>query len=170
MGIRLGDASDMSLTECAKKEIAIVARSIKALHLQINKILTSPLKRAIQTARIIAKILDIEGRVSVCNELAPEGSRAKLSEKIHHYPFDSSILIVGHKPYLLDLMYEIVFNENRHELTKGMFIVGKRPRTELSRGIILKKGGLAKISLFSLTPIMKGEIRWLMTPRILKLL
>ena len=167
-GIVSGGTSDMPITESAKKEIAIVARSIKALNFQVTAILTSPLRRAIQTARILSKTLGIEDRISVCNELAPEGSIAKLYEKLHRYPLDSSILIVGHKPYLSDLIYEIIFNENRHEPKERMSIVRKQSRTELSRGIILKKAGLAKIRLFSLTPTMRGEIRWLMTPGVLK--
>jgi hypothetical protein len=34
----------------------------------------------------------------------------------------------------------------------------------------LKKAGLAKIRVISLTPNISGELRWLLTPRILKLL
>jgi phosphohistidine phosphatase len=166
-GIVSGGTSDMPITESAKKEIVIVARFIKELNLQITAILTSPLKRATKTAKILSKTLGMEDRISVCSELAPEGSIAKLSEKLHRYPLDSSILIVGHKPYLSDLIYEIIFNENRHELKKRS-IVRKQSRTEPSRGIIVKKAGLAKIRLISLTPTMRGEIRWLMTPRVLK--
>jgi phosphohistidine phosphatase len=81
-----GGTTEMDLTESAKKEIAIVARSIKALNLQITAILTSPLKRATQTAKILAKTLGMENNTSVCGELAPEGSSAKLSEKLLRYP------------------------------------------------------------------------------------
>ena len=167
-GVLSGGTSDMVLTESAKKEIATVARSIKALNLRISAILTSPLQRAIQTARILSKTLGIEDRISVCSELAPEGSRAKLFEKLHRYHLGSSILIVGHKPYLSDLIYEIIFNENIHKLKERTSIVRKQSRTELSRGVVMKKAGLAKIRLNSLTPTTRGEIRWLMTPRVLK--
>ena len=164
-----GGTSDMALTESAKKEIAIVARSIKTLNLQIIAILTSPLKHATQTAKILSKALGMESKISVCHELAPEGSRAKLSEKLLRYPLNSSVLIVGHKPYLSDLMYEIIYYENRHQMKRNS-IMRKQAIAELSRGIFLKKAGFAKIRLVSLTPTMRGEIRWLMTPRILKLL
>lgn len=164
-----GGTTDTDLTESAKKEIAIVARSIKALNLQITAILTSPLKRATQTAKILSKTLGMKNNISVCGELAPEGSRAKLSEQLLRYPLNSSVLIVGHKPYLSDLIYEIIYYENRHQL-KRTSVMRKQAIAELSRGIFLKKAGLAKIRLVSLTPTMSGEIRWLMTPRILKLL
>ncbi len=158
-----------SLTESAKKEIATVARSIKTLDPQISVVLASPLRHAVQTSKIFAKILGMKDGISVCNELAPEGSRARLSERLHHYPFDSFILVVGHEPYISDLIYEIIFSKNRQNGIKRTFVARKASRTrEPSRKIILKKAGLAKIRLISLTPTITGEIRWLMTPRILK--
>lgn len=170
-GVLPAGTGDNSLTESAKKEIATVARSIKTLDPQISVVLTSPLRHAVQTSRIFAKILGMKDGISVCNELAPEGSRDRLSERLHHYPLDSTILVVGHEPYLSDLVYEIIFSKNRHNgiKRKRTFVARKPSRTEeLSRSIILKKAGLAKIRLISLTPTITGEIRWLMTPRILK--
>ena len=32
----------------------------------------------------------------------------------------------------------------------------------------MKKGGLAKIMIISTTPELRGELRWLLTPRIIK--
>ena len=34
--------------------------------------------------------------------------------------------------------------------------------------IILKKAGLSRIKITSTVPTLKGELRWLLTPRILK--
>jgi phosphohistidine phosphatase len=36
------------------------------------------------------------------------------------------------------------------------------------RSIVVKRGGLAKIRIISTTPELRGELRWLLTPRILK--
>ena len=36
------------------------------------------------------------------------------------------------------------------------------------RSIVLKRSGLAKISVTSLNPKLKGELRWLLTPMLLK--
>jgi hypothetical protein len=36
------------------------------------------------------------------------------------------------------------------------------------RTIVVKKGGLAKIRIISTTPKLSGELRWLLTPRIIK--
>ncbi|MGB7953584.1 MAG: hypothetical protein WCF23_06350, partial [Candidatus Nitrosopolaris sp.] len=71
------------------------------------------------------------------------------------YTRDSSVLMIGHEPYLSNIMYDMIFQKNRVN--------------QLGR-IGLKKAGLAKIRVISLTPNVSGELRWLLTPRILKLL
>jgi phosphohistidine phosphatase len=150
-----GNTGDVPLTIVGREEIAIIARSVKALNLRFSAIVTSPLKRAVQTAKIIAKVLAIENRISVWNDLVPEGNRSKLYNKLNQYTRDSSVLMIGHEPYLSNIMYDMIFQKNRVN--------------QLGR-INLKKAGLAKISVISLTPNISGELRWLLTPRILKLL
>ena len=150
-----GNTGDVPLTTVGREEIAIIARSVKALNLRFSAIVTSPLKRAVQTAKIIAKVLAIENRISVWNDLVPEGNRSKLYNKLNQYTRDSSVLMIGHEPYLSNIMYDLIFQKNRVN--------------QLGR-ISLKKAGLAKIRVISLTPNISGELRWLLTPRILKLL
>ncbi len=151
-GVNTGDAP---LTIVGREEIAIIARSVKALNLRFSAIVTSPLRRAVQTAKIIAKVLAIENRISVWNDLVPEGNRSKLYNRLNQYTRDSSVLLIGHEPYLSNMMYDMIFQKNRVN--------------QLGR-ISLKKAGLAKIRVISFTPNISGELRWLLTPRILKLL
>jgi phosphohistidine phosphatase len=150
-----GNTGDVPLTTVGREEIAIIARSVKTLNLRFSAIVTSPLKRAVQTAKIIAKVLAIENRISVWNDLVPEGNRSKIYNKLNQYTRDSSVLMIGHEPYLSNIMYDLIFQKNRVN--------------QLGR-ISLKKAGLAKIRVISLTPNISGELRWLLTPRILKLL
>ena len=75
------DSGDLPLTIAGREEIALVARSVRMLNLKISAIVTSPLKRAVQTAKIIARVLAIEKRISIWNELLPESDRSKLYNK-----------------------------------------------------------------------------------------
>jgi len=150
-----GNTGDVPLTIVGREEIAIIARSTKDLNLKFSAIVTSPLKRAVQTAKIIAKVLAMEKGISIWNELAPEGNRSQLYNRLNQDTRESSILMIGHEPYLSNMMYDMIFQKNRV--------------TQLGR-INLKKAGLAKIRVISLTPNISGELRWLLTPRILKLL
>ena len=46
-----GNTGDVSLTIVGREEVAIIARSVKALNLKFSAIATSPLKRAVQTCK-----------------------------------------------------------------------------------------------------------------------
>jgi phosphohistidine phosphatase len=147
------DSGDIPLTIAGREEVAVIARSIKDLNLKFNAIVTSPLKRAVQTAKIIAKVLAMEKGLSIWKELVPEGNRSKLYNKLNQYTRESTILMIGHQPYLTNIMCDMIFQKNRVN--------------QLGQ-INLKKAGLAKIRVISLTPNISGELRWLLTPRILK--
>ena len=147
------DSGDLPLTIAGREDIALVASSVRMLDLKISAIVTSPLKRAVQTAKIIARVLAIEKRISIWNELLPEGGRSKLYNKLNQYTRESTVLMIGHEPYLSNIMYDMIFQKNRVN--------------HLAR-INLKKAGLARIRVISLTPNTTGELRWLLTPRILK--
>ena len=147
------NAGDVPLTTVGREEIAVIARSVKALNVRFSAIVTSPLKRAVQTAKIIADVLAMENKISVWNELVPEANRSKLYNRLHQFTRESTVLLIGHEPYLSNIMYDMIFQKNRVN--------------QLGR-INLKKAGLAKIRVISLTPNVSGELRWLITPRILK--
>lgn len=144
---------DPTLTVRGRQDIETTARSLKVLKLKFTVVITSPLKRALQTAKITAKIMGAEKELSICNELAPEGDRLKLYHRLSSFSQESSVLIVGHEPYLTNLIYDMVLQK-----TKG------RPVGSIN----LKKSGLAKIRVISLSPNARGELRWLLTPRILR--
>jgi phosphohistidine phosphatase len=147
------NTGDVPLTTVGREEIAVISRSVKALNVRFSAIATSPLKRAVQTAKIIAEVLAMEKKISVWNELGPEGNRSKLYNRLNQFPRESTVLMIGHEPYLSNIMYDMIFQKNRVN--------------QLGR-INLKKAGLAKIRVISLTPNISGELRWLITPRILR--
>ena len=85
------------------------------------------------------------------NELAPEGKTAEVYQKIAGFRQEYSVMLVGHEPFLSEMINEII--------SKG------KPN---SANIVLKKAGLAKIRILTLTPVPKGELRWLLTPKFSK--
>jgi phosphohistidine phosphatase len=138
-----------ALTVAGQKEIADISKSLKDLGIKINLVITSPLKRAQETATIVAKTLKVQSKMQEWNELTPEANRIKLYGKLSSYKQDASILIVGHNPYLSEMISEIISEDkNGH--------------------IDLKKGGVARIRITSSNPAFKGELKWLITPRLLK--
>ena len=134
------------LTQLGRKEIEEIAESLKDWDLKFDRIITSPLKRSKETASIVGKSLKIQDRLEDYDELKPEGSRSELYKRLSKIKQQSSILVVGHEPYLSMMIGEIVAgNPNSH--------------------INLKKGGIAKIRIRTFSPKVSGELRWLLTPR-----
>jgi phosphohistidine phosphatase len=143
---------DRPLTSTGQKEVKSISISLKKLKINFDRIITSPLKRAHQTAVIVSNIFVMEDRVEDWDELKPEGNRLDLYKKLSQLKSDSSLLIIGHQPYLSEMIGNLIFDYDSDN----------EPR------IILKKSGLAKIVITSLMPTMKGELRWLLSPKLLR--
>jgi len=152
-GQRSSQASDRvrPLTSAGKAEILEIAKALKIIGLKFDLVVTSPLKRAYETAMIVSEIFKIGDKVQTWNELAPEGKRIEVYSKISQLREDSAVLIVGHQPLLGEIVNDIIHK-------------GKSSPCNL----LLKKGGLVRIRLQSKSNIPKGELRWILSPRILR--
>jgi len=138
--------SERPLTLEGRIEMQKIAKSLKAVGLQTDRICTSPLRRARETAEIAAKVLKIP-RLEEWDELKPDGSKAELYRKLAKLEQDSRPILVGHEPYLSSMIGEIIGT------------TGAR--------LVLKKGGLGKVRITSFTPRISGELRWLLTPKMI---
>jgi phosphohistidine phosphatase len=83
------------LTDRGKKEMRKVADFLKQLGLRVDQIITSPLPRAEQTARIAAEALGL--KVHEENLLLSGFGIRELKRLIKKYPGES-MMIVGHEP------------------------------------------------------------------------
>jgi phosphohistidine phosphatase len=138
--------SERPLTPEGRIEMQKIARSLKAVGLQSDRIFTSPLRRARETAEIAAKTLKIP-IFEEWDELKPDGNKTALYRKLARLGQNSRVILVGHEPYLSSMMGEIVG------------ATGIR--------IVLKKGGLGKVRITSFSPRISGELRWLLTPKMI---
>ena len=152
-GQRSSQASDRvrQLTAAGKIEIMEIAKAFKIIGLKFDLVVTSPLKRAYDTAMIVSNIFDISNRVQVWDELAPEGQRTEVYRKISRFKEEYGVLLVGHQPLLGEIVNDIIHK-------------GKSSPCNL----LLKKGGVVRLRLLSKSNIPRGELRWLLSPRILK--
>ena len=125
------------LTERGEREAKIVAKFLRRTEAGIDLVLTSPLPRAAQTARIVAEKLKIEIRADQI--LAPGFELASLGPVLPTRG-DRALMIVGHEPD---------FSEAVCALTGG--------------AIKLSKAGLALVRFEPAS--MKGKLIWLVSPR-----
>ena len=137
--------SKRPLTPGGRIEMRKIAKSLKTVGLQTDRIYTSPLRRARETAEITARILKIP-ILEEWDELKPDGNKQALYRKLSGLEQDSRPILVGHEPHLSSVIGEIIGTPDAR--------------------IVLKKGGLAKVRITSFTPRISGELRWLLTPKI----
>jgi broad specificity phosphatase PhoE len=76
-----GSRDNSPLTEKGQQESLSAAQTIKAQYVPINKIITSPLRRAIDTARIIAEQLQYDASYIIVDERLKEYDMGVLSGK-----------------------------------------------------------------------------------------
>ncbi|CEG12411.1 hypothetical protein MSIBF_A2260007 [groundwater metagenome] len=88
------------LSEKGKKQAKKVGKILKNSDTKISEIFSSPLKRAIRTAEIIAKELDNpEIKIKITELLNPLSNPDEILNHLNYLNKDK-ILMVGHQPFL----------------------------------------------------------------------
>ena len=153
--------SNHSLTFSGRSEIEKIGKSIKKLKIKIDLILSSTISSSLETADIINNLFNKKIKILKCKDLQPEGNILNVYKIISEFNQMSSILIVGHEPYLSTMISDIISNTSSNKNKTNNDI-------KSNSNIILKKAGLSKIRITSTVPTLQGELRWLLTPRVLK--
>jgi phosphohistidine phosphatase len=124
---------DHSLNE-GTTDVTRVAEWLNDLGVEFDAIITSPLKRAQQSASIVSKIFNSENNLMNWEEPQPGRNRIEFYRKLSSeqlFKQESVVLVVGHEPYLSSLISDIISEANA------------------SSHVVLKKAGLAKIRITS---------------------
>jgi phosphohistidine phosphatase len=138
------------LTAAGKDEMQKVGKALSDADFEFDVFATSPLKRAKDSASIVSKAFRRKVAPEEWSELSPEGSREMLYRRLANLKPDTTVLCVGHEPYLTVAIGDIISRGDGGTATLR---------------IALKKGGLARLSVSGFNPRISGELRWLLTPR-----
>lgn len=112
---------------------------LKAMGVKPDRLFSSPLVRAEQTAEILAHALGVS--VEVRKEVSPGFSIAAVESLTHDFDKEE-IMFVGHEPD---------FSTTINSLTGGR--------------VIVKRGGLARVEIVSRRPLL-GNLVWLIAPKV----
>lgn len=146
-----GVDADRPLTERGAKRVAQVAAGLKRLDLHPTHIFSSPLVRAVETARILYAVLALPNPVNQREELLPDAACGRFATLLKDLPLDSCVLCVGHEPHL--------------GLLAGLLLTGKP-----SASFRFKKAGACMIELPVPVRIGHGSLHWWMEPGQLRML
>ncbi|PYR73078.1 MAG: phosphohistidine phosphatase SixA [Acidobacteria bacterium] len=141
------DDSKRPLTSDGIAKLRKEARGLAALDVAIEQIVCSPLVRTRQTADVIAETLKSKPGVVTSDALAPAGTPAAVIQELSKYVRKGSVALVGHEPNLGEL---------------AAHLIGARHAIEF------KKGAVCRIDFEVLPPKGSGQLRWFVTPKMLR--
>jgi len=135
------------LTKKGEVRMREIARRLKAIDETAEVVVTSPLKRAKDTALIVMREWNSSSDVEEIDALAPGHTPTQTLAAVAEEATGDRIALVGHEPDLGQFA--------------AWLIGAKQP-------VLFRKGGVARIDLKSLSRPHEGQLIWLATPRLLR--
>lgn len=141
--------SHRPLTPAGIKRTRKVARSLANLECTFDVVFTSPYVRAKQTADIVVEVLEIPGKLRLCNSLVPGGKPRDLVAEIkRHAAGDARVLLVGHEPGMSQFASLLISGQTNAHVT-------------------LKKAGLCVLDTGELVAGQCASLELLLTPKLM---
>ena len=138
--------SDRALTAEGKKKLRAVLDVAADSGVCPALIITSPYRRAVQTADVAAELLEYRGDLLRSRTLLPDADPHQAWEEIRLHKDVGSILLAGHEPLFGRLL---------------AYLLGC-PTLQVD----FKKGALARIDIDNFGAQPRGMLKWLLTARL----
>jgi phosphohistidine phosphatase len=123
-----------------------VGRLLNAMDAHVDLILSSPLKRATQTASLVGNEIAYEQRIERTPALAPMADYERFRQLLYQVRELEAIMVVGHNPNMSRFLSLLV--------TAGTS----------ERAIEMKKGSVARVEVGA----KRAVLNWMVTPRVVK--
>jgi phosphohistidine phosphatase len=135
--------SERALTGEGKEKLR---RVLKRAGVKPSLILTSPYRRAVETAEIAAEVLGYSGDIERAQSLTPDGSPADVWEEIRARKNEDAILLASHEPLMS---------------ATAAFLLGA-PGLRVD----MKKAALVRVDVDRFGPQPLGVLKWMLTPAV----
>ncbi|MBA3915579.1 MAG: histidine phosphatase family protein [Acidobacteriales bacterium] len=132
------------LDKIGLEQSAQMGRALASMDVQVDLILSSPLKRAVQTASLVGNELGYEGSLLFEDGLRPNASYSDFRKMLQKHANKQMVMVVGHNPSLSQFLGKSICNK------------------DCEASIDLKKGAAARVD------IEQRSMLWCITPRVVK--
>jgi phosphohistidine phosphatase len=129
-----------------KQQCLLIGAYLNTMRVSFDVIISSPLKRALQTASLVATEIGFEQKIAADPSLEPSGKFADFEAMLAKHVGQETVLVVGHNPNLAQFA--------------GTLISGRTARANLR----LRKGAMARIDVNRHPGLLLG----LVDPRMLR--
>jgi len=136
------------LDEDGMLQARYIGRMLASLDIRVEHILSSPLKRATQTASLVANELAFEQAIELKDALRPEAEFEQFQGMLAHYRKSEALMVVGHNPSFTEFLSKTISESTG------------------AAQIEFKKGAVAKVEMSG----KAGTLHWLVIPRIARAL
>ena len=136
--------AERALTGEGREKLRRVLKRARSADLEPTLILSSPYRRALQTAAVAADVLGYSGEVVRTRALVPEAAPAEAWEEIRGRKTERSILLASHEPLMSSLAAYLLDSP--------------------SLRVDMKKAGLVRIDCERFGPEPEGLLKWMLTP------
>ncbi len=135
-----------ALDKTGIEQCGYVGRALTAWDVQVDVVISSPLKRSAQTASLVGNEMGYEGKLVFDDSLRPGATFANFRKLLDKYARYEAIMVVGHNPNLSEFVGRTV-SENGCEAV-----------------VDLKKGAIARVE----TARNSAVLQWVVTPKQLR--
>jgi phosphohistidine phosphatase len=123
-----------------------IGRLLSALDIHPDLVISSPLKRALQTASLVGNELGYEDKIQIEPALRPSASFDAFRELLRNCAKLESIIVVGHDPNFSRFLSLLISNGSNDQI------------------VDMKKGSVARVDYSS----KRSTLDWMITPKIAK--
>lgn len=138
--------ADRALTGEGMRKLRDILKRAKGAGLDPSIILSSPFRRAVQTAELAAKAVGYSQPLMTTQTLVPSSAAQETWDEIRLYKGEPSLLLVGHEPAMGQL---------------AAYLLGT-PELRID----FKKGAMVRIDVPSLGPRPRGVLKWMLAPKL----
>ena len=125
------------------EQCGVVGRALAALNVQPEIIISSPLKRATQTASLMGNEIGYEGKLQLDAAMRPEATFSDFRKMLEKYSRQEAIMVVGHNPSITEFLGRIIIKSGSEALVE------------------FKKGAVARVE----TLRHAARLNWFLTPK-----
>lgn len=141
----LSDA-ERGLTQDGRRKLRQTLQTASQADIRPTLMLTSSLKRAVQTAELAQEVLNYKGELVRTEALMPNSSVQEVWNEIRVHSGEPVIMLVGHNPQFGEL---------------AGYLLGA-PELQID----VKKGSLLRIDFEAVSSQPKGILRWFLIPKL----
>jgi phosphohistidine phosphatase len=125
------------------------AQGLKRLGVTFDRIVSSPLVRARQSADIVAEVLSFREAIILWEDLEPSASPEAVAQRLAEFRERDSVLLAGHQPSIGCLASYFLF---------------RNPKVPLP----FKKGAIFCVGVTEVPPQQPAELKWMLTSKMLR--